>query len=86
MTTPGDGRALPRRLPSVSQTVATTPGATYTLSWALAGNTNCGASVKTMDVGWNGTVVDALTFDTTNDSNSSMGYVQEQVSVAATGP
>jgi len=71
---------------SVTQTVATTPGATYTLSWALAGNTNCGASVKTMDVGWNGTVVDAPTFDTTGHSNSSMGYVDEQVTVTATGP
>jgi choice-of-anchor C domain-containing protein len=71
---------------SVSQTVATTAGATYTLSWALAGNTNCGSSVKTMDVDWNGTVVDAPTFDTTNTTNADMGYVQEQVTVTATGP
>jgi hypothetical protein len=39
-----------------------------------------------MDVDWNGTVVDAPTFDTTNTTNADMGYVQEQVTVTATGP
>ena len=69
----------------VTQSVATTAGDTYVLSWSLAGNTNCGDSVKTMDVEWNGTVVDAPAFDTAGQSNSSMGYVHDRVTVTATG-
>jgi large repetitive protein len=70
---------------SVTQTVATTPGAYYTLSWYMAGNTNCGQPVKTMDVSWNGAVVDSPTFDISGDSGSSMGFAQDQIVVAATG-
>ncbi|HEX2821202.1 MAG TPA: choice-of-anchor C family protein [Streptosporangiaceae bacterium] len=70
---------------SVSQTVSTTPGANYTLTWWMAGNTNCGQPVKTMNVSWNGTLIAAPTFDTTGDSSTSMGWVQHQINVTATG-
>jgi choice-of-anchor C domain-containing protein len=70
---------------TVSQTISTTPGANYTLSWFMAGNTNCGQPVKTMDVAWNGTLIDAPTFDTSGDSNTSMGWIQQQINVTATG-
>lgn len=70
---------------SVSQAVATTAGANYTLTWYMAGNTNCGQSIKTMDVYWDGTLVDAPTFNDTGDSTTSMGWVQLQLNVTATG-
>lgn len=70
---------------SVSQSVATTAGTVYTLTWWMAGNPNCGQPIKTMDVSWDGTVVDAPTFNDTGDSNTSMGWVQLQLNVQATG-
>ncbi len=69
---------------SVTQTVATTPGANYTLTWYMAGNTNCGQAIKTMDVSWDGTQVDAPTFDDSGDSGTSMGWVELQLNVTAT--
>jgi len=69
---------------SVTQTVTTTPGADYTLTWYMAGNTNCGQAIKTMHVLWNGTLVDSPTFDDSSDSNTSMGWVEVQLNVAAT--
>ena len=71
---------------SVSQTVTgTTAGATYNLSWFLAGNPECGQAVKMMDVYWNGILVDEPSFDTTGLTHVSMGWVEEQVNVVATG-
>jgi choice-of-anchor C domain-containing protein len=70
---------------SVSQAVATTAGANYTLSWYMAGNTNCGQSIKTMNVYWDGTLVDSPTFNDSGDSNTSMGWVQLQLNVQAAG-
>ena len=71
---------------SVSQTVnGTTSGTTYTLSWYLAGNPECGQAVKTMDVYWNGTLVAEPSFDTTGHTHLSMGWVEGQVNVVATG-
>jgi choice-of-anchor C domain-containing protein len=70
---------------SLSQTVATTPGETYTLSWDMAGNPDGGTGVKTMAVFWNGAVVDEPSFDVTNAINDqSMGWQGEQVNVTAT--
>jgi choice-of-anchor C domain-containing protein len=70
---------------SVSQTVSTTPGANYTLTWYMAGNTNCGQPVKTMHVLWNGTLIDSPSFNDSGDSNTSMGWIQQQINVTATG-
>jgi len=75
--TPGPG--------SLAQTVPTTSGNKYTLSWFMAGNPSCGQAVKTMDVDWNGTLVDAPTFDTTGHSVTSMGWQSEQITVSAVG-
>jgi choice-of-anchor C domain-containing protein len=69
---------------SVSQTVATTAGSNYTLTWWMAGNTNCGQPIKTMDVYWDGALVDSPTFNDTGDSATSMGWVQLQLDVQAT--
>jgi large repetitive protein len=70
---------------SVSQTISTTPGANYTLTWYMAGNPICGQPVKTMHVLWNGTLVDSPSFDDSGHSVTSMGWTQEQLNVTATG-
>lgn len=70
---------------SVAQTVTTTPGKDYTLSWYLAGNTNCGQAVKTLAVSWDGALADALAFDTTGHGNQAMGWVRRALIVKATG-
>ena len=69
---------------SVSQTVATTAGSNYTLTWWMAGNPNCGQPIKTMNVYWDGALVDSPTFNDTGDSATSMGWVQLQLDVQAT--
>jgi choice-of-anchor C domain-containing protein len=68
----------------VSQTVTTVVGETYTLSWWMAGNPDNGAAIKTMDVYWNGTLVDEPTFNTAGYTDASMGWVEEQLNVTAT--
>lgn len=68
---------------SVSQTVATKVGTTYTLSWYEAGNPVCGQSPKVLTVTWNGTVLDSVTFDTTGHSTGAMGWTQHQLTVKA---
>jgi choice-of-anchor C domain-containing protein len=70
---------------SVSQTVATTPGSVYTLTWYMAGNDNCGQPIKTMDVSWDGSQIYAPTFDTDGFDNQDMGWAEEQIEVGATG-
>ena len=70
---------------SVSQRALTQPGGKYTLSWQMAGNTNCGQAIKTMDVFWNGKLAGAPTFDISKHSDLSMGWVKKHVSVTAAG-
>jgi len=47
----------------VSQTVATTPGAYYRLSFLMAGQNNIGPNVKHMRVDWNGAQLVMATWD-----------------------
>jgi len=70
---------------SIQQTVTTKPGQAYTLTWYIAGNTNCGQVVKTMQVSWDGTVIDSPEFDTAGYSNTDMGWTQLEIYVTATG-
>jgi hypothetical protein len=69
---------------SVSETVPTTPGSSYELRWYLSGNWNCGSTVKTMHVVWDGQLVDAPTFNTTGLSATSLHWVVQSVIVNAT--
>ncbi|HXY43302.1 MAG TPA: choice-of-anchor C family protein, partial [Acidimicrobiales bacterium] len=69
---------------SVSQTVTTVTGDTYTLSWWMAGNPDNGPAIKTMDVYWNGTLIDDPSFNTAGHTDASMGWVEEQVDFIAT--
>ena len=68
---------------SVAQTVATVAGQAYTLSWWMAGNPDNGAAEKSMAVDWDGTQVDAPSFNTAGHTDASMGWVEEQVTVTA---
>ena len=70
---------------SVSEVVGTKAGSYYLLAWYLAGNPNCGQPVKTMDVEWDGKVVDAPQFTVAGQTSSSMGWMQFQVYVRASG-
>ncbi|HEV2361044.1 MAG TPA: HD domain-containing phosphohydrolase [Acidimicrobiales bacterium] len=70
----------------LSQAVSTAVGQHYTLSWDEAANPSCGQAVKTLDVFWNGRLVDVSTFDDTGHSYQSMGWVQHSVTVTASGP
>ncbi|HEX4833607.1 MAG TPA: choice-of-anchor C family protein, partial [Trebonia sp.] len=68
---------------SVAQAIPTTPGATYTLTWEMAGNTNCGQAVKTMNVSWDGTLAGAPSFNDSGDSGPAMGWAEQQLNVTA---
>ena len=78
----GDGAAM-------TQTLATSAGVTYTLSFAFAGNPDpaesCATSpvVKSMEVLWGGTSVGVFTFDTTGRSLADPGWQTISVPVTA---
>lgn len=57
----------------IQQTIATVPGATYRLTFDLAGNPDGGPTVKSLQVGF-GTSSQVLTFDTTGASVSDMQW------------
>lgn len=69
---------------ALSQTVLTTSGDKYTLSWYMAANLNCGQAIKTMNVSWNGASVATPTFDGTGHTSTSMGWTQGSIVVTAT--
>jgi choice-of-anchor C domain-containing protein len=69
---------------TISQTVATTPGASYKLAFKLAGDTFAPPIIKTLNVLFNGAVVSQLSFDTTGHTPSSMGYVTKSIVLHAT--
>jgi choice-of-anchor C domain-containing protein len=68
---------------AISQTVATTVGNTYFVSFYLAGNPN-GAPVKTLTVSATGAAPATFTFDVSNTSNAAMGWRLEGYSFVAT--
>lgn len=69
----------------VSQTVSTTPGASYVLTWWEAGNPVCGTATKQMAVDWGGTAISGspFTFSTSGHSKTSMGWVQHTSTLVA---
>jgi choice-of-anchor C domain-containing protein len=77
---------------TISQTVATTAGKTYVVSFMLAGNTDSannpagGPAVKTLSVAATGTASAPYTFDTTGKTPSHMGWTAKAYSFRATGP
>ncbi len=77
---------------TISQTVATTAGKTYVVSFMLAGNTDSannpagGPAVKTLSVAATGSAPATYTFDTTGKTPTSMGWTAKTYSFRATGP
>ncbi len=68
---------------TVSQTVNTTFGDLYLLTWNMAANYGCGPAIKRMGVLWEGKLVSAPTFNMTGDGKSWMGWTSQQVIVTA---
>lgn len=71
---------------TISQTFATTPGTTYTVSYALAGNPAAGPTVKTGEVLIDGVDAQDFSFDITGKTYTDMGYVSQQFTFQATRP
>src|SRR5439155_4518796 len=57
----------------IYQDMPTTPGVTYSLAFALAGNPDCGPSVKRLAVAWEGKFLALLLFNTSGHTHSNMG-------------
>jgi hypothetical protein len=66
---------------NISETVKTTPGSTYLLSWYGAGYPD-GKSVKVIDVSWDGTQVGASSFK--GGTGANMGWTLHREVVKAT--
>lgn len=68
---------------SVAQTFPTTPGKTYSVTYAIAGNPGGAPAVKTGRVLVDGQVFQDFSFNVTGKSRTNMGYVGRQVSFVA---
>ncbi|NYI04650.1 choice-of-anchor C family protein [Allostreptomyces psammosilenae] len=69
---------------AVAQTFTTTPGATYTVTYALAANAAGGPTLKTGRVLVDGQVFQDFSFDITGKTYTDMGYVNRQFTFVAT--
>lgn len=70
---------------SVSQTLVTTPGVHYEVSFAMAAEIYGGPALRTMDVLWNGAVVGSPTFAYTGQEPEAMGWTRFQYDVLGHG-
>lgn len=71
---------------SIWQDVATMPGSTYSLSFALAGNPDNGADIKSLSVMFGGQTFGPYTFNTTGTTRGAMGWTLVTVNgLTATG-
>jgi len=68
----------------VRQTVATTPGQRYRLTFALAGNPDGGPALKSMNARA-GKTAETFLFDTTGRSHQNMGWVDRSLVFVAAG-
>ncbi|WP_184573241.1 choice-of-anchor C family protein [Streptomyces zagrosensis] len=68
---------------TVTQTFPTTPGTTYAITYALAGNYAGGPAVKTGRVLVDGQGIQDFTFDITGKTATDMGYVGRHVTFVA---
>ncbi|MEV0532016.1 choice-of-anchor C family protein [Kitasatospora sp. NPDC050463] len=69
---------------TVTQTFTTTPGATYTVTYSLAGNPEGGPALKTGRALVDGQDFQDFSFDITGKSRAAMGYVGRQFTFVAT--
>jgi hypothetical protein len=68
---------------TIGQVLVAESGQTYTLRLSLAGNPDCGGSVKDIRIKWESTVVADLSFDTTGHSRGDMGWTSYALDVVA---
>jgi choice-of-anchor C domain-containing protein len=71
---------------AVTQTFTTVPGATYTVTYSLAGNPGATPVVKTGQVLIDGQDFQDFSFDTTGKTNTNLGYVTRQFTFVANNP
>ncbi|MGZ6299708.1 MAG: choice-of-anchor C family protein [Candidatus Limnocylindria bacterium] len=69
---------------TLSQTLATTIGNTYTVSFFLSGNPAGPPTVKTLDVSATGAVTTSYTYDVTGNSLTTMNWTAETYTFLAT--
>jgi len=70
---------------SVRQTVTTTPGKTYQLTFSMAAEIYGGPATRTMDVLWNNTVISSPSFQYTGQGPDNMGWTEFSLNVVGTG-
>ncbi|RKN45027.1 choice-of-anchor C family protein [Streptomyces hoynatensis] len=69
---------------TVAQTFTTTPGQTYTVTYALAGNPGGGPALRTGRVLLDGQDIQDFSFDVTGKTYTDMGYIKRQATFVAT--
>jgi choice-of-anchor C domain-containing protein len=69
----------------IAQTLSTSPGTAYRVTFALAGNPDGGDPVKDLVVTALGIGSRSYSFDTTGKSRSAMGWMVEEFNFTATG-
>ena len=69
---------------AISQTLDTTIGNTYTVSFFLSGNPEGAPAVKTLDVSATGGTLATYSYDTTGNDVSNMNWKQEEYTFLAT--
>lgn len=70
----------------MTQTFTTLPGATYTVTYALAGNPQSTPVLKSGSVLIDGQNFQDFSFDTTGKTRTNMGYVNRQFTFQAANP
>lgn len=70
---------------TITQTVATTAGQAYDLSFYMAAEIFGGSSIRTMNVLWNGNVVASPSFAYTGQGPHNMGWTLHSLTVTGTG-
>jgi hypothetical protein len=70
---------------SVSQSLITTAGQTYQITFSMAAEIYGGPATRTMDVLWNNTTVGSPSFQYTGQGPTSMGWVEFNLNVVGTG-
>lgn len=71
---------------TIKQTLPTSAGTQYVLTFDLGGNTVGGPAAKTGYVSIDGTHVGSLYFDTTGHSRGQMGWTHKHITFTASGP
>ncbi|TAK20684.1 MAG: choice-of-anchor C family protein [Chloroflexota bacterium] len=69
---------------TISQSFSTAPGATYTVTFDLAGNFTCSPAVKDVKASAGSTSV-TFSFDSSGKTSTAMGWTQKNFSFAAVG-